>query len=206
MKRSNSSARWLNEHFNDFYVKQAKKEGYRSRAAFKLLDIQEKDHLLKPGMTVVDLGAAPGGWSAVAKQKVGENGQIFALDILPMQPLPGIHFIQGDFSQESVVKDFIKSIDNQVVDLVMSDISPNITGIASVDQARIFGLCEQTLLLAQQVLKPNGSFLIKVFQGQGFDAFLKNVKTCFSKVHIRKPKSSQKRSQEVYIVGTGFKL
>lgn len=205
MKRTNSSARWLNEHFNDFYVKQAKKAGYRSRSAFKLLEIQERDHVLKFGMTVIDLGAAPGGWSAVARQKVGEGGQVFALDILPMESLAGVEFLQGDFNEEKVVEELLKRVDNCPVDLVMSDMSPNITGIAAIDQPRAFQLSEQALELTRRVLKPGGNFLVKVFHGQGFEAFLKEVRAHFSKVHIRKPKSSRDRSQEVYIVAIGFK-
>ena len=203
-KRTNSSARWLNEHANDFYVKQAKKAGYRSRAAFKLLEIQDRDHLLKSGMLVIDLGAAPGGWSAVAKQKVGETGRVIAVDVLPMPSLPGIEFIQGDFYLDVVIAEMILCIGDRMVDLVMSDMSPNITGINIVDQARAYDLSEHALLFAQQVLKPNGSFLIKVFQGQGFDVFLKAIRACFSKVNIRKPNASRGRSQEVYIVSTGF--
>lgn len=206
MKRTNSSARWLNEHFNDFYVKRAKKEGYRSRSAFKLLEIQERDHLLQRGMRVIDLGAAPGGWSAVAKEKVTESGRVFALDILPMEPIPRVEFIQGDFNDESVIAELLKRVDNYSVDLVMSDMSPNISGIAAVDQSRTFQLTEQAFELAQRVLKPGGNFLVKVFQGQDFDPFLKTIKASFSKVHIRKPKSSRDRSQEIYIVGIGFKL
>lgn len=205
VKRTNSSARWLNEHFNDFYVKEAKKAGYRSRAAFKLLEINERDHLLKMGMTVIDLGATPGGWSAVAKQKVGAQGNVFALDILPMEPLAGVEFLQGDFNEETVVAALLKRVDNHQVDLVMSDMSPNITGIAAIDQPRAFQLSEQAFEFAQHILKPGGNFLVKVFHGQGFDAFLKLIRTHFSKVHIRKPKSSRDRSQEVYIVGVGFK-
>lgn len=205
MKRSNSSARWLNEHFNDYYVKQASKEGYRSRAAFKLLEINERDRLLKQGMIVIDLGAAPGGWSAVAKQKIGEKGRVFAVDILTMAPLGGVEFLQGDFNEETVVAELLDRVDKHQVDLVMSDMSPNITGIAAIDQPRAFHLSEQALEFAHQVLKPGGNFLVKVFQGQGFDAFLKAVKTSFSKVHIRKPKSSKDRSPEVYIVAINFK-
>jgi 23S rRNA (uridine2552-2'-O)-methyltransferase len=203
VKRTNSSARWLNEHFNDHYVKQAKKEGYRSRAAFKLLEIHAKDHLLKPNMTVIDLGAAPGGWSLIAKQKVGERGQVFALDILPMAPLAGVDFLQGDFNEEAVIEELLKRVDNHPIDLVMSDMSPNISGIAAIDQPRAFQLNEQALELARQALRPGGNFLIKVFQGQGFDAFLKDVRAYFSKVHIRKPKSSRDRSHEMYLVCIG---
>lgn len=205
MKRTNSSARWLDAHFKDHYVKQARKEGYRCRAAFKLLEINTRDHLLKPGMTVVDLGAAPGGWSAVAKQKVGEKGRVFALDILPMADLPGVAFLQGDFNQEEVVEALRKCVDSHPIDLVMSDMSPNITGISSIDQPRSFQLSEQALAFASHVLKPGGNFLVKVFQGAGFEAFLKEVRSQFLKVHIRKPKSSRDTSHEVYILGMHFK-
>lgn len=204
MKRTNSSARWLNEHFNDFYVKQAKKSGYRSRAAFKLLEINEKDHLLKPGITAVDLGAAPGGWSQVASQVMSGNGRIFALDILPMASLAGVEFLQGDFNDDAVATELIKRIDNGLVDLVMSDLAPNISGIAAIDQPRSFQLSEQAYEFARQVLRPGGNFLVKVFQGEGFAAFLKELRARFSKVNIRKPKSSRGRSQEVYLVAIGF--
>jgi len=203
MKRTNSSARWINEHVNDFYVKQAKKEGYRSRAAYKLLEIDQKDRLFKPGMVVVDLGATPGGWSAVAKQKVGAQGQVFALDILPMAPLAGVEFVQGDFNDEAVVEKLTQHVGK--VDIVISDIAPNITGIATVDQARAFQLNEQALAFATDVLKPGGTFLVKVFQGSGFEAFLKTMRESFTKVQSRKPKSSRDRSQEVYILGIGFR-
>src|SRR5262249_15355630 len=156
-------------------------------------------------MTVIDLGAAPGGWSAVAKQKVGARGRVFALDILPMETLVGVEFFQGDFNETTVIAELLKRVDNHPVDLVMSDMSPNITGIAAIDQPRVFQLAEQALELTRQILQPGGSFLVKIFHGQGFDSFLKAVKTSFSKVHVRKPKSSRGRSQEVYIVGIGFK-
>jgi 23S rRNA (uridine2552-2'-O)-methyltransferase len=205
MKRTASSTRWLNAHFNDYYVKQAKKEGYRSRAAFKLLELNERDHLLKQGMTVVDLGAAPGGWSAIAKQKIGDKGCLFALDILSMAPLAGVEFLQGDFNQESVVDALRERIDSRPIDLVMSDMSPNITGISAIDQPKAFQLAEQALAFAEHMLKPGGNFLVKVFQGQGFDAFLKAVRSNFLKVSIRKPKSSKEHSTEVYIVGMHLK-
>lgn len=205
MKRTNSSARWLDEHHRDFYVKQAKKIGYRSRAAFKLLEIDEKDRLLKPGMVVVDLGAAPGGWSQVASQKVGERGRVFALDVLPMDPVPGVDFLQGDFNEESVAADLLKRIDNASIDLVLSDMAPNMSGMAAIDQPRSFQLSEQALEFAQQVLKPGGNFLVKVFQGEGFDPFLKRLRAVFTKVTVRKPNASRGRSHEVYLVGTGCK-
>ncbi len=212
VKRTNSSARWINEHVNDYYVKQAKKVGYRSRAAFKLLEINEKDHLLRPGMYVVDLGAAPGGWSQVASQKIGDSGQVFALDVLAMDPLPGVEFVQGDFNEDAVVASLLMRIRQRLpaasaeVDLVMSDISPNISGIAAIDQPRAMQLCEQAWDFAQQVLRPGGNFLLKVFQGQGFDVFLRVLRLHFAKVLIRKPNASRGRSPEVYFVGIDYRL
>ena len=203
MKRSNSSARWLNEHFNDMYVKRAQQAGYRSRAAFKLLEIQEKDHLLRPGMNVVDLGAAPGGWSIVAKKLVGEAGKVFALDILPIQPVFGVEFIQGDFNSEEILDQLLRCIDNCPIDLVMSDMAPNISGINSVDQSRAMQLADQALDFAKRALKPKGVFVVKVFQGEGWQEFLQQMRACFSQVKIRKPKASRSRSNEVYVVGFG---
>jgi len=205
MKRTNSSARWLNEHFNDIYVKRAQKEGYRSRAAYKLLEIQEKDHLLRTGMTVVDLGAAPGGWSAVAKKLVGEQGRIIALDILTMPELAGVEFIEGDFNDDEVLKQFLAYIDNCPIDLVMSDMAPNMSGIGAVDQSRSMLLVEEALDFAKKVLKSKGNFIAKVFQGEGFDEFLREMRVTFSQVKIRKPKASRGRSNEVYLIGIGFK-
>lgn len=205
MKRTNSSARWLNEHFNDHYVKQAQKAGYRSRAAFKLLEILKKDRLLRPGMVVVDLGAAPGGWSVIAKQAVGETGRVFALDILPMEPLVGVDFVQGDFNDDEVMETMLQQVGEQGVDLVMSDLAPNMSGISAVDQARSFQLVEQALLFARQVLKPNGNFVVKVFQGEGFDSFLKELRASFTRVNIRKPQASRGRSPEIYFVAIGLK-
>lgn len=205
MKRTNSSARWLNEHFNDHYVKQAQKAGYRSRAAFKLLEILKKDRLLRPGMVVVDLGAAPGGWSVIAKQAVGEAGRVFALDILPMEPLAGVDFVQGDFNDDEVMETMLQQVGEQGVDLVMSDLAPNMSGISAVDQARSFQLVEQALLFARQVLKPNGNFVVKVFQGEGFDSFLKELRASFTRVNIRKPQASRGRSPEIYFVAIGLK-
>lgn len=205
MKRTNSSARWLNEHFNDHYVKQAQKAGYRSRAAFKLLEILKKDRLLRSGMVVVDLGAAPGGWSVIAKQAVGETGRVFALDILPMEPLAGVDFVQGDFNDDEVMETMLQQVGEQGVDLVMSDLAPNMSGISAVDQARSFQLVEQALLFARQVLKPNGNFVVKVFQGEGFESFLKELRASFTRVNIRKPQASRGRSPEIYFVAIGLK-
>ncbi|HVV68705.1 MAG TPA: 23S rRNA (uridine(2552)-2'-O)-methyltransferase RlmE [Gammaproteobacteria bacterium] len=205
MRRTNSSARWLDEHFNDPYVKRAQKAGYRSRAAFKLLEIQERDKLLRSGMTIIDLGAAPGGWAAVAKQLVGEGGRVIALDILPMPALAGVEFIQGDFNEEAVEARLLTHIDNCPVDLVMSDMAPNMSGIGDVDQSRSMLLAEQALAFAEKVLKPGGCLLVKVFQGAGFDEFLRDMRVGFSQVKIRKPKASRARSNEIYLLGFGYK-
>lgn len=205
MKRTASSTRWMNEHFNDHYVKRAQQEGYRSRAAYKLLELQEKDNLLRPGMTIVDLGAAPGGWSIVAQRILQGNGKIIALDLLEMSPIPGVEFIQGDFSQEQTFEQLKALIDNCPIDLVMSDIAPNISGITGVDQARSMYLAELALDFATQVLKEKGSFLVKVFQGEGFDNFLQSMRQLFTQVKIRKPKASRSRSNELYLLGIKFK-
>lgn len=205
MPRSKSSKRWLKEHFDDPYVKLAQKEGYRSRAVYKLLEIQERDKLLSVGMVVVDLGAAPGGWSELAKRLVGAQGKVFALDILPMDPIPGVEFVQGDFSQNEVFEKLLQLIDKRGVDLVTSDISPNISGIKDVDQSRAMMLAELALDFARQVLKKGGSILVKLFQGEGFDSFIKEVRQSFAQVVIRKPKASRPRSKEVYLLAKGFK-
>ncbi len=205
MVRSKSSQRWLKEHFDDPYVKLAQQKGYRSRAAFKLLEIQEKDKILSAGMTVVDLGAAPGSWSEIASKIVGEKGEIFALDILPMTPLPGVNFIQGDFTEPEVFEKLVQLIDNRQVDLVISDIAPNISGMNEVDQPRAMYVAELAADFAEKTLKQGGVFLVKVFQGEGFDQFLKNLRSGYLKVQIRKPKSSRARSKEVYILAKGFK-
>ena len=205
MKKTASSTRWLDEHANDHYVKQAKQLGYRSRAAFKLLELHQKDFILKRGICVVDLGSAPGGWSIIASQKIGKQGRVFALDILPMDPIPDVVFLQGDFNDDEVVGALLKRIDNCPIDLVMSDISPNISGIATVDQCKAFQLNQQALEFAKQVLKPGGHFLVKVFQGSGFESFLKEMRLTFSNILIRKPNASRNRSKEVYIIGIGLK-
>lgn len=205
MSRSKSSQRWLKEHFDDPYVKLAQQKGYRSRAAFKLLEIQEKDKILSRGMTVVDLGAAPGSWSEIASEIVGEKGEIFALDILPMNPLPGISFIQGDFTEPEVFEKLLQLINNHQVDLVISDIAPNISGMNEVDQPRAMYMAELAADFAEKTLKQGGVFLVKVFQGEGFDKFLKDLRSRYLKVQIRKPKSSRPRSKEVYLLAKGFK-
>ena len=204
MARSKQSKRWLKEHFDDPYVQQAQKDGYRSRAVYKLLEIDEKDRLLKPGMTVVDLGSAPGGWSQIAAMRIGDTGRIIALDILPMDALADVTFIQGDFHEESVYNELLKVIDDRPVDLVMSDMAPNTSGIKAVDQPRAMYLCELALELAQKTLKPGGDFLVKVFQGEGFDAYLAEVKKSFKKVLVRKPQASRSRSREVYLLAREY--
>ena len=205
-KRSASSKRWLKEHFDDKFVQQAQRLGLRSRAVFKLQQIQEKDHVLRPGMTVVDLGAAPGGWSQYAAEVVGERGQIIACDILPMDPLPGVDFLQGDFREEAVLQALLARIGGRCVDVVLSDMAPNMSGNTTVDQARAMYLVELALDMCRQVLKPGGAFVVKVFQGEGFDQYFRDLKSAFASVKTRKPDSSRARSREVYLVASGCKL
>ncbi len=205
MARSKSSARWLKEHVNDPFVKQAQKDGYRSRASYKLLALNEKDKLIKPGMLVIDLGSAPGGWSQIATELVGEKGKVIASDILPMDALPDVDFIQGDFTEESVFNEIMGVIADRPVDVVISDMAPNLSGVASADQAGSIYLIELALDMAQQVLKPKGSFVAKAFQGEGYEEFVKEVRNHFDSVVIRKPEASRARSREVYVVGRGFK-
>jgi len=195
----------LKEHFDDSYVKLAKEKGYRSRASFKLLDIQEKDNLFKKGMTVVDLGAAPGGWSQIAADLVGDNGRVVASDILPMDSLAGVEFVQGDFTEESVLNEILAVMDGDLADLVISDMAPNMSGMNSIDQPAAMYLVELALEMAKDVLKPKGNFVAKVFQGEGFDQYLLDVRANFDRVVTRKPDSSRARSREVYIIGRGFK-
>ncbi|MBU2977014.1 23S rRNA (uridine(2552)-2'-O)-methyltransferase RlmE [Alteromonas sp. C1M14] len=205
-KHSASSKRWLKEHFDDHYVQQAQKQGWRSRAVFKLEEIQTKDRLIKPGMTVVDLGAAPGGWSQLASQLVGDKGQVIACDILAMDPIVGVDFLQGDFRDEAVLETLLNRIDGKTVDVVLSDMAPNMSGNNSVDQNRSMYLCELALDMCHQVLKPKGSFVIKVFQGEGFDEYFRALRSAFSSIKTRKPDSSRARSREVYLVATGYKV
>ncbi|HEY6095950.1 MAG TPA: 23S rRNA (uridine(2552)-2'-O)-methyltransferase RlmE [Gallionellaceae bacterium] len=205
MKPSKTSKQWMKEHVSDPYVQLAQKEGYRSRAAYKLIEIDEKDHLLKPGMVVVDLGATPGGWSQIASTKVGAQGKVLALDLLPMQPLARVEFIQGDFREDSVLAELESRLGGQPIGLVISDMAPNISGIDSADQARAIHLAELALEFAVQHLKPGGAFLVKVFQGVGFEAYLKSMKDHFDKVVSRKPKASRDRSSEMYLLGLGKK-
>jgi 23S rRNA (uridine2552-2'-O)-methyltransferase len=205
MKRSKSSQNWLKRHFDDPYVKEAQKAGYRSRAVFKLLEIQDKDRILKPGQVVVDLGAAPGGWSEFAVPLVGKQGNIIAMDILEMEPIEGVTFIQGDFTEQAVHNRLLAALDGRRVDLVMSDMAPNISGVKAVDQPKAMYLAELALDFAQEVLKPGGFFLAKIFQGEGFDPFLAALRQAFDKVVIRKPKASRPKSREVYLLAKGFR-
>lgn len=199
-----SSKRWLKEHFDDPYVKKAQREGYPSRAAYKLLEIQEKDRIIKPGMVVVDLGAAPGGWSVVARKLVGPKGEVFALDILPMDHLTGVTFFQGDFTEQETLNHLLELLADREVDLVISDMAPNMIGMKSVDQPKLVGLVELAVDCAYQILKPGGTFLTKVFQGEGVDAVIKNLRAHFKTVKIRKPSASRSRSNEVYILAQGY--
>ncbi len=199
-----SSRRWLKEHHSDEYVKRSREEGYASRAAYKLLELNEKDRFIKPGMVVADLGAAPGGWSQVVRQLVGKSGKIFALDILPMAPIEGVIFIQGDFTKQQVLDKLLEAVAEQPLDLVISDMAPNISGNKHVDQPRAMHLVELALDCAFNLLKPNGTFLVKVFQGEGVEALTALIKQHFKSVKSRKPKASRARSREIYILATGF--
>lgn len=205
MARSKSSNRWLEEHVNDPFVKQAQVDGYRSRASYKLLEINKKDRLIHPNMVVMDLGSAPGGWSQVAADLVGHKGRVVASDILPMDPVAGVEFIQGDFTEDAVFEAIMATLDGAPLDVVISDMAPNISGVNAADQAASMYLVELALDMARQVLKPKGSFVAKVFQGEGYDDYVKAVRAVFDKVVVRKPESSRSRSREVYIVGKGFK-
>lgn len=205
MARSKSSARWLREHFTDKYVLCAREEGYRSRSAYKLLEIQEKDRLLQPGMTVVDLGAAPGGWSQLVVRLVGSGGAVIAVDLLPMEPLPGVTFLQGDFREAKVLDSLLEALAGRPVDLVISDMAPNTSGIKAVDQPRGIYLAELALDFSGRCLHPGGDFLVKVFQGEGFDPFLKSVREKFTTVAMRKPKASRARSAEQYLLARNYR-
>ena len=195
----------MQEHFDDPYVKMAQAQGYRSRAVFKLKEINDKDNLIKSGMNLVDLGAAPGGWSQFARQLLGKNGRLVALDILSMEPLEGVDMIIGDFREESVLNELFTVLNNEPIHFVMSDMAPNMSGNKSTDQARAMYLCELALDTAKTVLAKNGSFLVKIFQGEGFEMYFKDVQQAFNSVVIRKPKASRPRSNEVYILAKGFK-
>ncbi|MFL2872769.1 MAG: 23S rRNA (uridine(2552)-2'-O)-methyltransferase RlmE [Pseudohongiellaceae bacterium] len=204
MVKSKSSRRWLDEHFKDKYVKDISDSGYRSRASYKLLEMQKKDSFMRPGMTIVDLGAAPGGWSQIALSAVGAKGKILATDILPMEPITGVDFIQGDFSNEEVFDDLVLRIGDSPVDLVISDMAPNISGISAIDQPRCIYLAELALEFARSILKPEAYFLVKVFQGEGTDAYRAHILRYFEKVKIRKPNASRARSKEFYFLAEGF--
>lgn len=206
MAKSKSSKSWLKEHFDDEYVRRSQQDGYRSRAIYKLIEIDQKDRLVKPGMTVIDLGAAPGGWSEYCVKKLGKKGTMVALDILPMEPIDGVAIVEGDFREDAIFEELMAIIGNDKADLVISDMAPNISGMGSVDMPRAYHLCELALDLARQVLKPGGGLLVKLFQGEGFEAYNKELKASFSKVIMRKPKASRARSREIYALATGFKV
>lgn len=205
MARSKSSKRWLNEHVSDPYVKQAQIDGYRSRASYKLIEILDKDRLLSNQGAVLDLGSAPGGWSQVVADRMQSKGKIIASDILPMDSIADVHFIQGDFTEQSVYDEIITALDGSAVDLVMSDMAPNLSGIDATDQAASMYLVELALDIARNTLKPGGSFLAKVFQGEGYETYVTDLRSSFDKVLVRKPKASRPRSREVYLVGKGFR-
>lgn len=205
MTRSKSSKNWLKEHFDDVYVRRAKEEGYRSRASFKLLEIQEQDKLIRKGMTVIDLGAAPGGWSQIAAKLSGDKGQVIASDILPIDPLPGVEFLQGDFTENAVLERLLEMLKNEQADLVISDMAPNMSGMRDIDLPRVMYLAELALDLAKTVLKPGGGFLVKVFHGEGYEELLKELKSSFNSVKVRKPKASRARSSENYLLAAGFR-
>ena len=205
MAKSESSRRWMERHLKDVYVQRAQKDGYRSRAAYKLIELNAKDKILRAGMTVVDLGAAPGGWSQVAATTVGTRGRVVALDILPMDALPEVTFLQGDFHDEEVLAQLLSTLNERPVDLVLSDLSPNISGVRVADQARGMYLVELAWDFAKRVLKPGGHLVFKVFQGEGFDAFYLALKPHFGAVALRKPPASRDRSREMYVVAKAYK-
>ncbi|MCY4357452.1 MAG: 23S rRNA (uridine(2552)-2'-O)-methyltransferase RlmE [Gammaproteobacteria bacterium] len=205
MVRSSSSKQWLKEHFDDAWVKRSRLEGYRSRASYKLKEIHNRDGLLRPGMTVVDLGAAPGGWSQVAAELVGSMGRIIACDLLPMDPLPGVQFVQGDFTEQAVLMQLLSVVGDAGADLVISDMAPNLSGIKAIDQPQALYLAELALDLAKTVLKPQAYFLVKLFHGAGLENYRHQLRSCFSKVKIRKPGASRSRSAEIYLLASGWK-
>jgi 23S rRNA (uridine2552-2'-O)-methyltransferase len=205
MKPSKTSKAWMQEHLNDEFVKRAQKDGYRARAAYKLLEIDDKDKLIKPGMTVVDLGSTPGSWSQVAVQRIKGQGRVIALDILDMHPIPGVEFICGDFREEEVLQQLEAALKGKPVDLVIADMAPNMSGLKDVDQAGATYLTELALDFCQQWLKPGGNILVKVFIGSGFDEIVKQMRGQFEKVVTRKPKASRDRSSEVYLLGLQHK-
>lgn len=204
--RSKSSRQWLKEHFDDPYVQRAQAEGYRSRAVYKLIELDERDPLFKTGQVVVDLGAAPGGWTQVARARTGTGGRVIATDILAMDPIPGVEIIQGDFRDEAVLERILLSVGERGADLVLSDMAPNMSGMGAVDQPRAMLLAELAHELAATVLRPGGALVLKLFQGEGSDAFLAELRRGFARVVVRKPKASRPRSREVYVVASGRKL
>jgi 23S rRNA (uridine2552-2'-O)-methyltransferase len=203
MARSKSSQRWLREHFKDPYVKKAQSEGLRSRAAYKLEELIDRDRLLKPGMVVVDLGAAPGGWSQLVRKALGDSGRVIAMDILEMPPIAGVEFLHGDFRDPEALSLLERTMGDKPADLVLSDMAPNMTGVDAVDQPRAMYLTELARDFADAHLKPGGSFLVKVFMGTGFDEYVRDLRKRYEKVVIRKPKASRSRSPEVYALATG---
>ena len=205
MKRTRTSKAWMMEHVTDTWVQRAKAEGYRSRAVYKLMELDERDKLIQPGAVVVDLGAAPGSWCQYLARQVGDKGKVFALDLLEIEPLPGVDFLQGDFQENEVLEELERQLDGRAVDVVLSDMAPNLSGIELVDQARSMGLCELALDFCDAHLKPGGAFVVKAFQGQGFMEFRKAMQSRFKTLHSRKPKASRDRSPEVYLVGQSFK-
>ena len=205
MPRTKSSSEWLRRHVNDPYVKQAQLDGYRSRSAYKLIELNEKDRLIKPGMRILDLGSAPGGWSQVAGKLVGRKGRVLATDILPMDPIDNVDFVQGDFNDDAVVARLLEWLGSGKFDLIISDIAPNLSGIDSADQAGSMYFLELALDTVRKTLKPGATFAAKMFQGSGSDEYLKELRASFEKVLIRKPAASRAQSREVYIVAKGFK-
>ena len=205
MAKTSSSVRWMNEHLKDEFVKKAQKEGYRSRAAYKLLEIIDKDQIIKTGFKVLDLGAAPGGWSQVAIKIVGETGQVIATDILPVESIANVEFLQGDFTEERIYKKLLSLTNKQKINVVLSDMAPNMSGQISIDQPKSMYLAELALDMATKVLSHNGHFVVKIFHGDGFDSFIQNSRKNFKKVIIRKPKASRPRSKEVYLIASQLK-
>lgn len=205
MARSKTSAAWMKEHVDDVWVQKAQKDGYRSRAIYKLAEMDDKDQLIRPGMTVIDLGSAPGGWSQLLSERLGGKGKILASDILPMDAIPDVQFIQGDFTEDEVLQQLLDAMQGKQADLVISDMAPNLSGMNAIDQPRAMYLVELALDLAEQVLKPGGDFLAKVFQGEGYEDYLKLLRSRFTRVVTRKPEASRARSREVYLLAKGFK-
>ena len=205
MARSKSSSGWLAEHFTDEFVKRARKDGYRSRAVYKLMELDERDRLLRPGMTVVDLGAAPGAWCQYVRERLGKSGRVIGLDLLPIEPLAGVELLQGDFTEEATLNALLAALGGRRPELVLSDMAPNISGIDSADQPRAMYLAELALEFVDRVLKPGGAFVVKVFQGRGYNEFYKAVQRRFAHVAARKPKASRPRSAELYLVATEFR-